>query len=90
MTSYVKLVLNFLYYKTAMIFMMRDVIPHFYFQPLVPAVSAEDGEWIISRQFMPVCKPGGHGVIWKLAYNKGVFQWFRNHGRKGATVRQVR
>lgn len=58
-------------------------------QPLVPAVSAEDGEWIISRQFMPVCKPGGHGVIWKLAYNKGVFQWFRNHGRKGATVRQV-
>lgn len=38
---------------------------------------------------MPVCKPGGHGVIWKLAYDKGVFQWFRDHGRKGATVRQV-
>lgn len=39
---------------------------------------------------MPVCKPGGHGVIWKLAYDKGVFQWFYDHGRKGATVRQVR
>lgn len=39
---------------------------------------------------MPVSKPGGHGVIWKLAYDKGVFNWFYDHGRKGATVRQVR
>ncbi|KAF9596503.1 hypothetical protein IFM89_012234 [Coptis chinensis] len=58
-------------------------------QPLVPAVSAEDGQWLVSKQFTPVCKPGGHGVIWKLAYDKGVFQWFYGHGRKGATVRQV-
>lgn len=29
-------------------------------------------------------------MIWKLAYDKGVFQWFQDHGRKGATVRQVR
>ncbi|KAL4576122.1 hypothetical protein LXL04_012211 [Taraxacum kok-saghyz] len=58
-------------------------------QPLVPAVSAEDGQWIAKGQFSPVCKPGGHGVIWKLAYDKGVFQWFRDHKRKGATVRQV-
>ncbi|GFY83488.1 UDP-glucose pyrophosphorylase 3 [Actinidia rufa] len=28
-------------------------------------------------------------VIWKLAYDKGIFQWFYGHGRKGATVRQV-
>ncbi|KNA24035.1 hypothetical protein SOVF_019800 [Spinacia oleracea] len=58
-------------------------------QPLVPAISAEDGEWLVSEPFTPVCKPGGHGVIWKLAYDKGVFQWFHNHGRRGATVRQV-
>ncbi|KAM3375870.1 UTP-glucose-1-phosphate uridylyltransferase 3, chloroplastic isoform X2 [Capsicum galapagoense] len=58
-------------------------------QPLVPAVSAEDGQWLASRPFKPVCKPGGHGVIWKLAYNEGVFQWFHDHGRRGATVRQV-
>uniref|UniRef100_A0A1J3EFQ4 UDP-sugar pyrophosphorylase n=1 Tax=Noccaea caerulescens TaxID=107243 RepID=A0A1J3EFQ4_NOCCA len=58
-------------------------------QPLVPAVSAEDGQWIVSRPFVPVSKPGGHGVIWKLAYDKGVFKWFNDHGRKGATVRQV-
>ncbi|KFK34847.1 hypothetical protein AALP_AA5G200800 [Arabis alpina] len=58
-------------------------------QPLVPAVSAEDGQWIVSKPFVPVSKPGGHGVIWKLAYDKGVFKWFYDHGRKGATVRQV-
>ncbi|KAG8390128.1 hypothetical protein BUALT_Bualt01G0051300 [Buddleja alternifolia] len=58
-------------------------------QPLVPAVTAEDGNWIVTRPFEPVCKPGGHGVIWKLAHDKGVFKWFQSHGRKGATVRQI-
>lgn len=58
-------------------------------QPLVPAVSAEDGQWLVIRKFMPVCKPGGHGVIWKLACDKGIFQWFYDHQRKGATIRQV-
>ncbi|XP_042512379.1 UTP--glucose-1-phosphate uridylyltransferase 3, chloroplastic isoform X2 [Macadamia integrifolia] len=61
----------------------------FFEQPLVPAVSAEDGQWLVSKPFSPVCKPGGHGVIWKLAYDKGIFQWFVHHGRRGATVRQV-
>ncbi|KAL7108918.1 hypothetical protein ACP275_06G143000 [Erythranthe tilingii] len=58
-------------------------------QPLVPAVTAEDGDWIVTRPFEPVCKPGGHGVIWKLAHDKGVFKWFHSHARKGATVRQI-
>ncbi|XP_073009831.1 UTP--glucose-1-phosphate uridylyltransferase 3, chloroplastic [Typha latifolia] len=58
-------------------------------QPLVPVVAAEDGKWLISRSLFPVCKPGGHGAVWKLAYDKGVFRWFFSHGRKGATVRQV-
>ncbi|CAN1172931.1 UTP--glucose-1-phosphate uridylyltransferase 3, chloroplastic, partial [Linum perenne] len=58
-------------------------------QPLVPAVSAEDGKWLVAKPFSPVSKPGGHGVIWKLAYDNGIFQWFYDHGRKGATVRQV-
>lgn len=28
-------------------------------------------------------------MIWKLAYDKGIFEWFYDHDRKGATVRQV-
>ncbi|GAB2216460.1 hypothetical protein Droror1_Dr00024233 [Drosera rotundifolia] len=58
-------------------------------QPLVPAISADDGEWLVSEPLIPVCKPGGHGVIWKLAHDKGIFQWFHSLRRKGATVRQV-
>ncbi|KAF6164905.1 hypothetical protein GIB67_017108 [Kingdonia uniflora] len=58
-------------------------------QPLVPTVGAEDGQWLVGKPFVPVCKPGGHGVIWKLAYDKGIFKWFYEHGRKGATVRQI-
>ncbi|KAI4372911.1 hypothetical protein MLD38_011092 [Melastoma candidum] len=58
-------------------------------QPLVPAINADDGQWIITAPLAPLCKPGGHGVIWKLAYDKGIFRWFKDHGRKGATVRQV-
>ncbi|KAK4579560.1 hypothetical protein RGQ29_029292 [Quercus rubra] len=61
----------------------------FFEQPLVPSISAEDGQWVVAKPFTPVCKPGGHGVIWKLAYDKGIFKWFYDHGRKGATVRQV-
>ncbi|CAL4901230.1 unnamed protein product [Urochloa decumbens] len=58
-------------------------------QPLVPVVNAEDGKWLISKSLFPVGKPGGHGAIWKLAYDRGIFQWLQQRGRKGATVRQV-
>lgn len=62
---------------------------HIFEQPLVPVVAAENGQWLTSRPLFPVCKPGGHGAIWKLAHDKGVFNWFYGHRRKGATVRQV-
>ncbi|KAI4306479.1 hypothetical protein L6164_029753 [Bauhinia variegata] len=58
-------------------------------QPLVPVVGAEDGQWLVTKPFKPLSKPGGHGVIWKLAYDKGIFNWFFYYGRKGAIVRQV-
>ncbi|KAI5055644.1 hypothetical protein GOP47_0029165 [Adiantum capillus-veneris] len=58
-------------------------------QPLIPAVAAEDGRWPISEPLVPILKPGGHGVIWKLASDKGVFDWFFKKGRKAAIVRQI-
>jgi UDP-N-acetylglucosamine pyrophosphorylase len=56
---------------------------------LVPVVNAKDGKWLTSGALFPVGKPGGHGAIWKLACDRGIFQWLYQNGRKGATVRQV-
>nr|ATG70735.1 UGP3 UDP-glucose pyrophosphorylase 3 [Juniperus oxycedrus] len=58
-------------------------------QPLVPTVDAEEGKWVKSEPFKLVLKPGGHGVIWKLASDKGIFDWFYSHGCRSATVRQI-
>ena len=43
-------------------------------QPLVPTVDAKEGKWVKSEPFKLVLKPGGHGVIWKLASDKGIFE----------------
>lgn len=34
-------------------------------------------------------KPGGHGVIWKLARDQGVLDWLYQAGRKKALIRQI-
>jgi hypothetical protein len=57
-------------------------------QPLVPVVD-EKGDWILSDDLKWVMKPGGHGVIWKLAIDTGMFSWFESLGRKKALVRQI-
>lgn len=38
----------------------------------------------------PMMKPGGHGVIWKLMIDTGVFNWLAAQGREAAIVRQIR
>jgi len=58
-------------------------------QPLVPVVSVEDGKWLVPAAFKPMLKPGGHGVIWKLMQDNGVFEWLQGEGRKAALVRQI-
>lgn len=57
-------------------------------QPLVPVVT-EEGNWALSENLRLILKPGGHGVIWKLAEEKGVFDWFKAQDRQGALVRQI-
>ncbi len=56
-------------------------------QPLVPTVD-EKGNWIWNGA-KPLMKPGGHGAIWKLAIDHGVFDWFRSFGSKYALIRQI-
>ncbi len=57
-------------------------------QPLVPMVD-ERGNWQCAAPLKLVLKPGGHGAIWKLARDEGVFEWLKSLGCKKALVRQI-
>ena len=60
----------------------------FFTQPLVPVVNPK-GEWCMAGPVTPLLKPGGHGAIWKLARDEGVFTWLASHQRKKALIRQI-
>ncbi len=59
-----------------------------FMQPLVPSVDAQ-GNWCLLGPFSPLLKPGGHGALWKLALDTGVFEWLDGLGRKKALIRQL-
>jgi hypothetical protein len=61
---------------------------HFFVQPLVPAFD-EQGNWHQAGPLNPILKPGGHGAIWKLARDEGVFSWLKGLGCTKALVRQI-
>ncbi|KAF3362468.1 Uncharacterized protein PHSC3_000940 [Chlamydiales bacterium STE3] len=60
----------------------------FILQPLVPMISIQ-GLWVTDAPFKIQFKPGGHGVIWKLAEDEGAFDWFLAHKCNKAIVRQI-
>jgi len=60
----------------------------FFVQPLVPAVDAT-GNWYTHSPFRLLLKPSGHGVIWKLARDFGIFEWLETLGRTKALIRQI-
>jgi UTP---glucose-1-phosphate uridylyltransferase len=60
----------------------------FFCQPLVPTMDKQ-GKWCLSGPLKLLMKPGGHGVLWKVAKQEGVFNWLESLGRKKALVRQI-
>ena len=60
----------------------------FFTQPLVPVITQE-GDWAVLAPFKLSLKPGGHGLLWKLAHENGVFEHFKKSGRTKALVRQI-
>jgi hypothetical protein len=58
-------------------------------QSMVPVVSVRHGLWQLDGPLSPVVKPGGHGVLWKLARDEGVLAWFKEHNRTAALIRQI-
>lgn len=59
----------------------------FFTQPLVPVITIE-GDWAMQEPLNPILKPGGHGVMWKLAADAGVFEWLLEKATK-VLVRQI-
>lgn len=60
----------------------------FFIQGLVPMVTI-DGKWAAKAPLELILKPGGHGVIWKTAQDKGIFVWLEKQNRTKALVRQI-
>ena len=60
----------------------------FMIQAMAPLITRE-GHWSLSAPFSLTMKPGGHGVIWKLALEQGVFHELEAQGRTKAIVRQI-
>lgn len=61
---------------------------HFFIQPLVPVLTIE-GNWSLSAPLSLTLKPCGHGVLWKLAEEQGVFKWLESLGRYQCVIRQI-
>lgn len=57
-------------------------------QPLVPTMDRM-GNWCCKKNSELLMKPGGHGVIWKVARDEGVFDWLEGLGKKKLLVRQI-
>jgi hypothetical protein len=65
----------------------RDAF-RFFVQPLVPTVD-EEGRWHGLGTLQWLLKPGGHGAIWKLAKDEGIFAWLAALQKTKALVRQI-
>lgn len=61
---------------------------HIFCQPAVPTMD-ESGKWCLSGIMKLLMKPGGHGVLWKLAEKAGVFEWMGSLQRQKILVRQI-
>jgi UTP---glucose-1-phosphate uridylyltransferase len=57
-------------------------------QPLVPTVD-EKGDWRFQGMGKLILKPGGHGALWKLGCDEGIFDWFLSLNRKKLLIRQA-
>ncbi len=60
----------------------------FFCQPPVPTLDL-GGKWCTVELGKLLMKPGGHGVLWKLAQDTGVLQWIEERGREKLLIRQI-
>ena len=61
---------------------------YFFIQPVVPVITIE-GNWSLSAPLTLTLKPCGHGVLWKLAEEQGIFALLEAKGRHQCLIRQI-
>lgn len=59
-----------------------------FMQPLAPVITIE-GNWSLKEPYTLYLKPSGHGVLWKIAQEKGVIKWYKKYNRPKILVRQI-
>lgn len=59
-----------------------------FIQPMVPVIT-EEGNWAVLAPMKLILKPGGHGVIWKLIEEEGIFDELEARGKSKALLRQI-
>lgn len=59
-----------------------------FIQPLAPVIT-EEGNWSLKSPLQLYLKPSGHGVLWKIAQERGVFKWFKAAHRSKLLIRQI-
>jgi len=69
-------------------FNRKEASFRFFKQPSVP-VFTKKGEWCLQKPMKLLLRPGGHGVIWKLAQETGIFDWLQREGKSKVLVRQI-
>jgi UTP---glucose-1-phosphate uridylyltransferase len=57
-------------------------------QPSVP-VFTRHGDWCLQKPLKLLLKPGGHGMLWTLLEQQGIFEWFKEKGCVKALIRQI-
>ncbi|MCF7806313.1 MAG: UTP--glucose-1-phosphate uridylyltransferase [Simkaniaceae bacterium] len=60
----------------------------FFCQPLVPTFN-QHGVWVAQEDGELLLKPGGHGVIWKLALQEKVIERLKKRGYRKVLIRQI-
>ena len=61
---------------------------YFFIQPMVPVITCE-GNWSLTSPLKLALKPCGHGVLWKLAQEQGVFKWLKKRHIYQCVIRQI-
>lgn len=57
-------------------------------QPRVPAID-DRGSWVFTGPGEILLKPGGHGAIWRLLDERGIFQWLADLHVRYGLIRQI-